>query len=43
MVDPVPVTKCNFVSSTAGRRSGREGKASECGVYICFRMFVLKI
>lgn len=26
MVDPVPVTNCNFVSSTAGTRREREGR-----------------
>lgn len=44
MLDPVPVTNCNFVSSSCGRRREQKGgEYLECGMHICFRMFILKI
>lgn len=44
MVDPVPVTNYDFVSSTPEEgRIGKEGDTSECSVYVLFRMIILKI
>lgn len=44
MLDPVPVTNYNFVSSTPEEGGiGEEGNTSECSVYVLFRMFILNI